>query len=649
MTKVANKKPLLSKGIGVKAKSSHVPKKIVSRTAKLCFVLGFLSFLLYANTLQNGYAMDDGLVITKNKLVGQGIKAIPSLLITPHLKGYGNLSVDTYRPFSLVMFAIEKELFGYSAAAGHFFNIVLYMACVIMLFRFFDKLFDRKKTVAAFIAALLFAIHPIHTEVVANIKSRDELLCFFFVFCSLNLFINYAQNGKIMKLLAGAALLFLSFLSKETVITFIVVIPLVFFFYLDKSKKRSVYITITTVVVAFLFIVIRASVLKASYVSGGNAAIDFLANQLVDVPASATALATEMLALGFYIKLLFVPWPLLCNYSYNTIPFVSFSNAWSLLSLAIYAFLIILGIYRLIKVKRDPWAFSLLFFLITLSLFSNIPFLMGEIFAERFAFFASVGFCLLMALAVERWLANVKNTEEVDAGIAMIGKPKVLMVLVPVSLLFSCITIARNNDWKDDYTLFTTDAKNAPGNSRLLSYAGNEIIRNLKNKNLSGEEKANMSNDAMEYLESSIIAYQGNAEAHAGLMKLFLRKKMFDSALIHEQLAVQLAPQNIDILNNAATYFFQTQQYRQALWLFKRNQQIDSNDVGDYGNIGVCYYYLHIYDSAISNFKKAVISIPENKKPYAELALAYQAIGKMDSALKYTQIVKQFEPNFKLP
>src|SRR5580658_1459044 len=97
---------------------------MVSIKTKLCFILGLLSFLLYVNTLQNDYAMDDALVITKNKIVRQGNKAIPMLLKTPHLKCYGNIPSDTYRPLSLVMFEMEKELFGDNPAAGHFFNIL---------------------------------------------------------------------------------------------------------------------------------------------------------------------------------------------------------------------------------------------------------------------------------------------------------------------------------------------------------------------------------------------------------------------------------------------------------------------------------------------------------------------------------------------
>ena len=90
----------------------------------------------------------------------------------------------------------------------------------------------------AFIAALLFAVHPLHTEVVANIKSSDEMLSFLFAFLAMNVFLKYSQSGKITQLLVGGLCIFLAYLSKETVITFLVIIPLVFFFYRSENKKQ---------------------------------------------------------------------------------------------------------------------------------------------------------------------------------------------------------------------------------------------------------------------------------------------------------------------------------------------------------------------------------------------------------------------------
>ena len=180
-----NKKPVLKQTVESKpviekpeAENGKYPLRL-----KLVILLGIISCLVYANTLKNGFVLDDGAIITGNSLVKKGIPAIPEILSTPYHHGqFSKTSNDLYRPLSLVMFATEYQLFKEHPLPFHLINILLFTCCVILLFFFLDALFERKKTAAAFIASLLFALHPIHTEVVANIKSRDELLCFFFAF-----------------------------------------------------------------------------------------------------------------------------------------------------------------------------------------------------------------------------------------------------------------------------------------------------------------------------------------------------------------------------------------------------------------------------------------------------------------------------------
>ncbi len=212
-------------------------KKTFTVSTKLVFLLGIISFLVYANTLGNGYAVDDGSAITDNTIVTRGVSAIPELLYTPYRKGINLASNDLYRPLSLVMFAVEYQFFGLNPVPGHFMNVLVFCGCVILLFLFLDLLFERKKTAVAFVAALLFALHPIHTEVVANIKSRDELLCFFFAFLSLYLFIKYIQSKRIILLMEGMLCFFLSILAKETAYTFLAIVPMVFFFLPQREQE----------------------------------------------------------------------------------------------------------------------------------------------------------------------------------------------------------------------------------------------------------------------------------------------------------------------------------------------------------------------------------------------------------------------------
>jgi len=631
-------KPTLNKADGIK---EPVTGKKGSIKTKLCIVLAVLSFVLYANTFQNSYVMDDNMFITYNKLVNEGITAIPKLLITAHMEGFGSVSNDTYRPLSLVMFAVENELFGNNPIIGHFFNTLLFAGCVVLLFLFFDKLLDRKKIAIAFIAAALFAVHPIHTEVVANIKSRDELMCFFFAFLSLNLFIDYVQKGKSAQLLTGATCLFLSLLSKETAISFIAVIPLIFFFYQNENKKRSINIIASAVIVSLLFLTIRTVILKQAHLSGNNSSLSFMDNQLVKVPAGASGIATAILGMGYYVKLLFVPYPLLSMYSYATIPFAGFGNILVLLSLTAYILLTALGVYRLVKIKKDPWAFGILFYLATIALFSNIVFLVGALVAERFVFFGSAGFCLIVALGVEKWLMSDKKMAAATTELSVLWKPKVLLFLAPLFLLFGNMTIARNKEWKNDYVLFKTDAEKAPDNAKLNCNVAIVLNTNLANEALRPEVKAQMIEQGITYMQRALEIYPGNAAAHAGLGLLYLRKKMLDSAERQELLALELDSVNTQALSDLAGIYFNNARYAQAISCYKKAINIDTLGLDNYKNIGLCYYHMNEYDSAIINLKKAIPYFLNDKKDiYPPIIITYRDMGKMDSAARYEQLLR---------
>ena len=161
--------------------------------------------VLYANTLNHEFAFDDSVVITGNKYTRQGFEGIKTLATKDLFYGiYGNsldLEGGRWRPFTLVMFAIEYRFFGDNASPYHFINVLLYGITAIVLFMTLMQMFasplvplssgrgdkrgEASGVLLAFITTLLFIAHPIHTEVVANIKSRDEIISFLFLCLSL--------------------------------------------------------------------------------------------------------------------------------------------------------------------------------------------------------------------------------------------------------------------------------------------------------------------------------------------------------------------------------------------------------------------------------------------------------------------------------
>jgi tetratricopeptide (TPR) repeat protein len=529
------------------------------------------------------------------------------------------------------MFAIECQLFGDKPMAGHVFNTLFFAGCVILLFLFLDKLFDRKRTGVAFVAALLFAVHPIHTEVVANIKSLDEIFCFFFAFAGLNIFLAYMRDGKIWQLIAGLLMIFLSFLSKETVITFLFIIPLVFFFYQNQDRKRAIFMTVGSVVMAGIYLVIRNKIL--SDYGASTTAVEFIDNALVRAPNLMMRIATAILGLGMYIKLLILPYPLNCDYGYNTIPYVGFGNIWVLLSLAVYLFLGGMGVYRFIKDRKDPWAFAMLFFLATMSLFTNVFFLMGAQLGERFTFFASAGFCLLIALAIEKWVVR----KEISFPDAIKNIP-LMSLLVVVCLAFSGLTMARNTDWQTNAILYKTDADKAPNDSRLNYYIGNDMVENEYTAEKDTIKKKEMLNESINYLKKALSIFPDYTDAHTELGTAYLYALNYDSAEYHYLRAIKLSDYSSIAANNLGTVYMRTGRLHQAVPYYKMAIKIKADFAQAYYNLGCCYMNMKNADSSLYCLRAALQFDPNMPGVHQQIGLVYYFTNRFDQA----------EPEFKL-
>ncbi len=603
---------------------------------KLALLLGVCSFLVYANTLRNGFVLDDHTVIRDNRLVTQGIGAIPKLLATPYHYGWSLNDYDNlYRPLSLVLFATEYSIWELDPAPYHFIEILLFAGCVILLFFFLDRLLERKKTIVAFITALLFALHPIHTEVVANIKSCDELLCFFFAFLGLNLFLRYSEQGKAAHMAAGVLCFLASILSKETVITMLAVVPLIFFVFRNEYKKRSVHIILGAIGAFMAYLAIRYCVFSVYHTTKPE--IDAIENTLAAPGLSyMSRIATAVLILGYYIKLLFIPYPLVCDYSLNSVPYAHFSDLAVIISLVLYVALAALMIYRFINNRKDPIAFGIFFYLVTIALFSNIPFLLGTTMGERLLFFPSVGFCLPVGFLIDKWAgANDKLLLH-----RLRGK-KLLMILIPVCIIYAVITINRNADWVDNYTLYKTDLQKSPNDARLNQYVADILISDILSRETDPEKQKQVVYDAITDLRRALSIYPAYTNAESDLGQAYSDLGMYDSAEVHTKRAIQLDPKAMTAITNMSRICFNGKRYAEAIAYNKMEIRLDPKNPINYANTAACYISAGRPDSAIYYANAGVSADPRFIGSYELLLSGYKTIGNIDSVRKYDEIVQK--------
>ena len=422
--------------------------------------------------------------------------------------------------------------------------------------------------------------------------------------------------------MAGSLCLFLSLLSKETSVSFVLVVPLIFFFYKNRDKRRSTLLSVVTLVVAVAFILLRQYILKINHAESTGAP-GFLDNMLAGAPSVSVRVATAIMMLGYYARLLFVPYPLVCDYGYHTFGFAGFGNVWVLLSVLLYAGVTVMSVVALVK-KNGLYAFAGLFYIITIALFANIFILIGSTMAERFLFFPSVGFCLFVSLLLHRWLAKDSDT---------IPK-KMWLALTPVVVIFAGLTIQRNAEWKDNYTLAKADAAKSPDNARLLQSLGFEETTDGVADETDPKEKEHILQQGIAHLERSITIYPGNSSAHNYLGNVFAKLQRYDSAEVQLKQAVALSPQNPVALCDLGAVYFARQQYATSAALCRQALQISPGNVAVMNNIAMSYLQMRVFDTAIYFSKQALAQDPGNQLSAGIIAAANRELGKVDTLSK---------------
>ncbi|MEO6190054.1 MAG: glycosyltransferase family 39 protein, partial [Saprospiraceae bacterium] len=279
--------------------------------------------LLYGNTLLNDFAVDDSIVIVKNEFVTKGFSGISDILGKDTFRGFFKtegkdklVSGGRYRPLSLVLFAIVYEIVGSNAFFFHLMTILAFAGLCVLFYKVLGELLKNKfkensKTIA-FIASLLFAIHPIHTECVANIKGMDEILALLFSMGSFWFALKWTESKSSKQLLLSGLCLCLGLFAKENSISFLILIPMGVYLLMDKTFGQSLKLFFYLLIPCFIFLFCRAQILGWNPIAGhsyelmNNPFLKYVNGQYVDY-TSMEKLGTIMFTLIKYIGLLFFP------------------------------------------------------------------------------------------------------------------------------------------------------------------------------------------------------------------------------------------------------------------------------------------------------------------------------------------------------
>lgn len=637
-------KKLKNKEISEEKKSAIVPSIYLGnrKTNRLIFFLLFaFTFLLYGNTINHGYVLDDEVVYVKNRFVQQGIDGINDIVSYGFLYGFNNRNNQSYRPLTLINFAIEKEIFGNNPKANHFFNVLFYAIANVLLFLLLYKLFaarnqsstgaNKKSYIIPLLITLLYIAHPVHTEVVANITSRTEILSFLFAVLSFNFLMDHLLTNKRKFLVYSLIAYFLCLIAKENGITLVAVVPLILYFFTDISFKKIVGLSMPFLCILAIYLLIRNAVLD-TLVFGEK--MDVINNTLMAAENSSEMLATNFVILGKYLILLFYPHPLSWDYSYNQFPIVTFLNIKALTSLFIY---IALSIYCIIGIKKkDLIAFGILFFIITLSITSNLFIKIGATLGERFLFAPSLGFCIAIIMLFSKIL-------KIDTiGNLSKNRSKLIGITIVILALYSFKTIDRNKDWKDNFSLFSSDVKACPESARTHFALASEY-RVEGERERDPTRRNSLQTKAIRGFNKSVEIYPGFTASWYNMGVTYYAKGEVDNALFAYQKAIETNPSYQQALNNIGVIYFNRKSYDSALKYFQKAITSNPKFADPYANIGAVYHNKGEYDKAITYYEKALQFNPNNTNVNNNLAKLYKSLGDADKANYYSQRAGQLK------
>ena len=609
------------------------------------------AFVLYGNTLTHDYVQDDAIVITDNMFTQKGIAGIQGLLTKDTFFGFFQeegkaklVSGGRYRPLSPIMFAVGWQLFGNRPFVGHLWNIILYGIIGILLFQVLREFkLDPKRGIPVFslAAAALFLAHPVHTEVVANIKGRDEILALLGALISLYAVYQSRKKSKhtIKWLSISGIAMFLGCMSKENTITFLAIIPMSLWFFRKASIMESLKATIPAFLGAVGFLIVRTIVLGADFGGAPNELMNNPFLKIVNgqyVPFdTGEFIATVGFTLGKYVQLLFVPHPLTHDYYPRHIDVMSFSDVSVWLAFIMNVVLIAIALIGLRK--KSVISYGILFYFTTLSIVSNIVFPIGTNMSERFLFMPSVGFSIVIGYLLFQKLEN-RNIAFGIVGILL--------------LLFTVKTISRNNAWKNDFTLFNTDKHISENSAKINNAAAGSLTtaafeeQNVVQKNKMLEEAIVRSDKAIAIHPNYKNAYliKGNALHYLDRFK--------EAELAYDR-ALTIDPGYEEAINNGAiNYRSLGRQYGEkennipkSIEYLKRAETVLSDDYVVLRLLGTAHGFVGKHTESINYFKKALALKPNLAGAYVNLGKAYSNSGDAENGNYYITKALELDPN----
>jgi len=590
-------------------------QKSASRlTLLFIFIIVLTSFAVYFNTLSNNFVYDDRIQVLENHWI-KNVDNIPKIFFKNVWGFRGIPTSNYYRPLMHIIFMLNYYIFGLNPEGFHFVNIAFHAGVSVLVFLVAVSLFIESKQppstlyLQPFIAALLFASHPVHTEAVAWVSGVPELSFSFFYLLSFYFFIR-CGTGYDGTYLLSIVSFFIATLCKETALT----LPLVLIAY-DFAFKKGVFRLgdylkryVPYFMVAGVYFILRINAI------GGLVPT----KRHIELSTYQYVINVFPLFVQYLEKLLL---PVKLNAFHVLHPIASIFEIKGAISLAITVAFIFVS---LIVFKKNKAAFlSIALVAIPLLPVLYIPGVGENTLAERYLYLPSAGFVILLALFAT-WATVTFPTKAIS----------IFAVCILVVCLYSFETINRNADWKDDYTLFTDMVKKSPDGAAPHTALGYALF------------KKGLTDQAIEHYQIASRLNPHYIDAPLNLGLAYMKKGLIDEAIEQYQIALKLNPDYADAYVYIGIAYEEKGLIDQAIEHFLIGLALNPDSANAHVNLGVAYVKRGLIDEAIEQYQIALKENPDYAEAYNNFGVAYSKKGLVDQAIEMYQIALKLNPDY---
>ncbi len=571
----------------------------MSRKTFKILAVGAVAFAVYYNALSNGFVYDDLQTVLNNPWI-RDLRHIPEVF-SSNLWGFKGETSNYYRPLASLLGILLFKMCGTDPFGYHLLSVMTHAGISILVLLISSHLIsglsgsDSNSFLSpAFITAMLFASHPIHTEAVAWSGAFTELSFSFFYLLSFYFYVLYTEGHK-KGLLFSAVFFIFSALCKETALTLPVLV--VSYDYILRNAGGDVISRVKRylpyLAVSGIYLIARFLVLGGFAPVRQHAGLSIY-TQLINVPP----------LLAKYLEKLVLPVDLSVFHVFH--PIKSFLGMNGIISLLCFAAFVSLAFAAW---KRDKVAlFSLFLLLVPLLPAFYLQGLGDNVFAERYLYLPSFGFVLLVSL-----LAGKISHKR--------ARPVVAVILAAVVCVYSFGTVTRNAVWKDDYTLWSDAVKKSPDSYEAYDSLGAALFRRGR------------SDEAVRCFDTALRIKPDDAMAHYDLGDLYARTGLIDTAIEQFQAAIRSKPDYVNAHDALGVALSSKGLPEEAARQFEVAVSLRGNDPVLHYKLGTAYGQSGMLDKAAEQLRTAIKLDPAYAQAHYNLGVVYKEEGMKNKAL----------------